>query len=252
MHLPSGQHPVEYLFSRLKDLDLDYPDGLVAVPEVIGGTAFFPGGYGLCREVAGQPPPMPLGEVMVLGQDFGKKKDYRKALSNGHELATSTTWRHLCPLLRDARISPKCCFFTNAYMGLRTGKSSTGSSPGTRTGKRGFRERCQAFLVEDQIAVQQPRLLLALGLQVAKFIAPLSPDLTAWRKAHSWRKLDAAGPVKHGVRFGDGPTPVSVVALLHPSFRRLNLAKDPEIRSWQGRTGDDAELAMLREAADTL
>ena len=36
-----AQHPVEYLFSKLKDLK--YPDGLVAVPERIRGTAFFPG-----------------------------------------------------------------------------------------------------------------------------------------------------------------------------------------------------------------
>ena len=119
MHSSNGQHPVDYLFTKLEDLD--YPDGLVAVPEVMRGTAFFPGGYGLWREVGGPLPRMPLGEVMVLGQDFGKKTDYEKALRIGHELDTSTTWRHLCPLLRDARISPECCFFTNAYMGLRTG-----------------------------------------------------------------------------------------------------------------------------------
>ncbi len=192
---------------------------------------------------------MPSGKVMVLGQDFHNEQNYATSLRVGHELYTPT-WQGLLDLLGRANISLSDCFFTNAYMGLRAGQSSTGPSPGT--GERGFRERCQAFLVEDQIAVQQPRLILVLGLQVADFIAPLSPDLAAWRTANSWKRLDAAGPVKHGVRFGGGLTPVDVVALLHPSLRRPNLAKNPKIRSWHGRLGDDAELAMLREAATAL
>ena len=247
---PSGQHPVEDLFSRAKDLD--YPDGLAPVPEMIQGTAFFPGGAGLWRErLGGCLPEMPYGKVMVLGQDFGSEQNYSTSFHVGHELDTPT-WLELSLLLERAMITPKDCFFTNAYMGLRTGRSSTGPSPGTRKENDGFRERCQTFLLEDQIAVQQPRLLLLLGLEVVKFIAPLSPDLTGWRRARSWRNLDAAGPVKHGVRFGDGAARAAVVALLHPSLRGPNLVKDPELRSYRDWTGDDAELAMLLEAATTL
>ena len=69
MHSPSGQHRVEYLFGRLKDID--YPDGVVPVPEKISGTAFFPGGYDLWREErCGCLPPMPRGGDDGLGQDF--------------------------------------------------------------------------------------------------------------------------------------------------------------------------------------
>ena len=211
------------------------------------GTAFFPGGYGLWREVGGHLPPMPLGEVMVLGQDFGKTKDYREALRIGHELDTSTTWRHLCPLLRDARISPECCFFTNAYMGLRTGRSSTGPSPGTK--HKGFWQWCQSFL-REQLAEQKPRLIAVLGLEAAELIASVSPDLAAWRKKRGhlkWRDLYDAGPLKRGVDFGDGATRVTVVALLHPSGYDLgnNLAR----RRYGKNTGRDAELALLRDAA---
>ena len=243
MHSSNGQHPVEYLFTKLEDLD--YPDGLVAVPEVIRGTAFFPGGYGLWREVGGPLPRMPLGEVMVLGQDFGKKTDYQKVLRIGHELDTSTTWRHLCPLLRDARIAPECCFFTNAYMGLRTGRSSTGPSPGTK--HEGFRKWCQSFL-REQIAKQKPRLILVLGLPAAELIASVSPDLAAWSKRGDlkWKDLYDAGPLKRGVDFGNGATRVTVVAVLHPSGYNQghNLAR----RRYVGKTGRDAELALLREA----
>ena len=251
MHPPSGQHPVEYLFSRLKDLD--YPDGLVPTPEMIHGTAFFPGGAGVWREMPGGClPAMPCGKVMVLGQDFHTLKNYRKSFAVGHELDTPTWEKGLRPLLKRGSIPPTDCFFTNAYMGLRTDACSTGPSPGTKRVNRRFRQQCQSFLIEDQIAVQQPRLLLLLGLEVVRFVAPLSRDLTTWRKARSWRNLDAAGPIRHGVRLGDCAARITVVALLHPSLRDPNLAKDPELRSWNGRTGDDAELAMLREAATVL
>ncbi len=188
---------------------------------------------------------------MVLGQDFNNKKGYSKALEVGHELGTPT-WRGsgrgrgLLGLLRDANISPTDCFFTNAYMGLRSAESSNnGPFPG-RTDKE-FVERCQSFL-QKQIAVQQPRLLLVLGLEVVRFIAPLSPQLDVWLDASNWGSVDAAGPVKHQVRFGDGTARMIVVTLLHPSYRELNL----KLRSYRGRTGDEAELTMLRESATAL
>ena len=243
MHAPSGKHPVDYLFSRLQDLD--YPDGLVAVPKMMRGTAFFPGGCGLWRDVGGHLPPMPLGEVMVLGQDFGKTKDYQKALCIGHELDTST-WRHLRPLLRDACISPECCFFTNAYMGLRTGRSSMGPSPGTK--HQEFRAWCQSFL-REQLSEQKPRLILVLGLEAAGLIASVSRDLDAWSKRRhlEWRDLYDAGLLKRRVDFGYGAT-VTVVTLLHPSG--YDLGNNLRHRRYGENTGRDAELALLRKAAN--
>ena len=245
------QHPVDYLFERLADWT--YPPGVVPVPQKkIPGTAFFPGGYGLWRERPGANlPPMPLGKVMVLGQDFNNERGYSKALQVGHELDIPT-WRGagrgrgLLGLLRDANISPRDCFFTNAYMGLRPDESNnTGPFPGGTA--KGFVERCQSFL-QEQIAVQQPRLLLVLGLEVVRFIAPLSlPDFAAWRDAGDWGDVDAAGPVKHQARF-DGGGKMAVVALVHPSKGHLNQRH----RRYYGRTGDEAELTMLREGATAL
>ena len=245
MQPANGRHPVEYLFDSLNDID--YPDKLIPATERISGTAFFPGGFGLWRQDGGALPPMPCGGVMVLGQDFGTSRDFRRALRVGNELHTPT-WRNLLRLLEGAAVSPKQCFFTNAYMGLRTGDSSTGPSPGA-TDQR-FRERCALFL-DEQIAVQQPRLILALGLMAADLIASVSSDLAAWRKgsgAWGWEDLYAAGPLQL-VRFGKNrEARVTVVALLHPSGYNLgnNLAR----RRYREHTGREAELALLREAVE--
>ena len=126
-------HPVERLFSRLKAFE--YPNGLVRVRKRIAGTAFFPGGYGLWREPQGQLlPPIPLmpcGKVMVLGNDFGWQCEHSKSLCAGTERHTPT-WQTLLRLLESVDIQPQECFFTNAYMGLRTCLPSTGPSPGAK------------------------------------------------------------------------------------------------------------------------
>ena len=182
---------------------------------------------------------------MVLGQDFGKRRDHKKALRVGHELDTPT-WRNLRQLLKGASIPPQDCFFTNAYMGLRTNESSTGPSPGTRDER--FRQQCRSFLAE-QIAVQAPKLILVLGLEPADLIASVSSDLAAWRKKHAawvWNDLYAAGRLKHA-DFSQGPARrVTVVALLHPSG--YNLGNNLACRRYREHTGMDAEVELLREA----
>lgn len=244
--LASDLHRVDYLFRRLRDLD--YPDGVVPVPEMIAGTAFFPGGSGLWRPTAGgRLPQWPLGKIMVLGHNFNKEKNYRQAMRVGHELNTPT-WRALLPLLDDAGIRREHCFFTNVYMGLKVAASNLGAFTGEET----FKRRCESFL-DEQIAVLQPRLILALGGFVPGPLASRSPDLTAWTACpedrHGRRRfkdLDAAGPVQHGVRFGERTT--TVVALLHPYSRTPSFARNPELRRYRGLKGNNAEQRMLHEA----
>ncbi len=187
---------------------------------------------------------MPFGKVMVLGNYFDAEEGYRKSLAAGDELYTPT-WDNLQPLLRSAGIHRQHCFFTNVYMGLSAGKGNTGPSPGAKN--REFKQRCESFLAE-QIAVQEPRLILALGRFVPGFIASLSADLTSWRRCRSFKKLDDSGPLKHGVRFiGDSRERATVVvALVHPSMRNRNVWR----RRYQGHTGADAESAMLTDAVE--
>lgn len=238
-------HPVEVLFQRLSEVE-PYPKKLrvVAIPERIRGTAFFPGGAGLWRPDPDTPlPEMPIGGVMILGQDFHSKRGYEASLAAGHERLSSPTWRQLLPLLDRAGIRPERCFFTNAYMGLREGDKSTGPFPGARDTK--FAQRCREFL-GVQISVQKPRLILTLGSRAPAVLAELSPELSAWRGASNLAAIDASEcPVVFGARFDNIPHVTSVVvAFTHPSQRRLNVGR----RRYRGRESDDAEALMLSEA----
>jgi hypothetical protein len=208
----------------------------------IAGTAFFPGGYGLWHPEGGHPlPPMPIEGVMVLGHDFHSEEGYKASFALGHEPLTQPTWRSLLRLLEQVDVPPQHCFFTNAYMGLRAGSATTGPFPGRND--PGFVERCQRFLVE-QLATQQPSVVLTLGVYTPRLLAPLSADLADWRAGTSLKALDRLGPVRHGVRFAGTDARPSVVALTHPCLRHASVKH----REYRGLRGADAELAMIREA----
>ena len=129
-------------------------------------------------------------------------------------------------------------------MGLRITGKVTGQSPGAADPE--FVKRCESFFLEKQIAVQKPRLILALGKYSIKFIAQLSPDLAEWKKCKTFPQLDDSdlGPLVKKVRF-NGSKPTTVVALLHPSTRHGNARHRG---SYKGQSGIDAELKMLKRA----
>ncbi|PLS79573.1 MAG: hypothetical protein CYG59_12535 [Chloroflexi bacterium] len=236
-------HPVEFLVSALTKV-APYPKGVVPVPKQIAGTAFFPGGSGLWQPNGSDVlPHFPVGKVMVLGHDFHSEIGYHQSLAKCGENLKGPTWRNLLKLLREADIEPEQCFFTNAYMGLRAGSNTTGKFPGAYDAD--FVERCRSFLAE-QIAVQQPRLILTLGNYVPSILASLSTDLGQWRKNHSLIQLDALGvPIVTDVRFHeDYNWRTAVVALTHPSLRPANIGR----RHYRELRGNEAEVAMVREA----
>ena len=128
-------------------------------------------------------------------------------------------------------------------MGLRLTGKGTGQSPGADDPE--FVKRCESFFLDKQVAMQKPRLILALGEYPIKFLAGLSSDLAAWRRWQGFKKLDASGPLISDVRFeDDSEQSATVVALVHPSMRNSN-AKH---RRYCGKEGKAAELAMLKDA----
>ena len=235
-------HPAELLWSEHAP-PAGYPAGVVAFPEPIPGTAFFPGGFGLWRAVAGDPlPPFPVGGVMVLGHDFHSETGYRESLARKAERATQPTWRNLVRLLGAAGIDLDRCFFTNAYMGLRAGTGTTGPFPGRCD--PAFVAHCRRFLAR-QLAVQRPTLVLTLGIHAPQVLAPLSPELASWGKGRGLKYLDAAGPVRTAVTFPDALGVVAtVVALTHPSLRDASVRH----RRYKDECGAPAEFRMLADA----
>lgn len=234
-------HPVESLWARHHPPG-EYPDGVVPVPEPIAGLAFFPGGFGLWGTARERPlPPLPTGGVMVIGQDFHSEAGYWASQRAGGERLTLPTWRNLLKVLEAARLAPERCFFTNLYMGLRAGTATTGSFPGAID--PAFVKHCEAFLVE-QLAAQQPALVLSLGIHVPPALGRLSSELEPWARGNGLRHLDTVGPIRSGVTFrGIDGYRTTAVALVHPSLRHASVRH----RHYNGITGADAELAMLRD-----
>ncbi len=236
-------HPVEYLFARLEEEFTSYPPGVLRVPKVIPGTAFFPGGYGLWGTEAGKPlPPMPKGGVMVLGHNFASEEGFSSSFAHLGENLKGPTWRPLLLLLELAGIPKERCFFTNFYMGLIQGSNALGRFPGARGAD--FVRRCQKFLIL-QITIVQPKLLLTLGKEILKAVAALSPDLKSWSAAENLEMLDQQNNAfVYPATFANVPHSVAVVALTHPALRHLNIGR----RRYKSLVGNEAERAMIKDA----
>ena len=108
---------------------------------------------------------MPVGGVMVVGQDFDTYASFNESLAKGGEVlfdeeerstSSSATWRTLMELLPRFHIPLERCFFTNAYMGLRKDGSPTGRFIGSRDPD--FTARCRMFF-RKQLVAQRPRLI---------------------------------------------------------------------------------------------
>lgn len=217
-----------------------YPKGVLELPKPIQGTAFFPGGDGLYKELG--PLIFPVAGIMVLGHDFHSEDGYKRSFKLGGERLTDPTWRNLLLLLREAQIPLNDCFFTNFYVGLREGTATTGVFPGAKD--KAFVARCQSFFLK-QVEVQRPKVILTLGGHVPSLIAPLAPQLDVWKGVKKLKDIDAKeAAVVHGVQFWDALPSVTVAALTHPSLRHANVGR----REYQGEHGHRAEMRMLSVA----
>jgi uracil-DNA glycosylase len=237
-------HPVEELIQLLPSV-MPYPPEMIEIDRRVQRTSFFPGGTGVWMATAEVPfPPMPLNGIMIVGQDYHCFEGYQRVLKLNGENLQDPTWRNLRALLGESGIEPEHCFFTNLFMGVRSGSKPCGLSPAARNS--GFVGRCRTFLLH-QIRVLRPRLIFTLGAHVPRFIAPLADDLRSWLECKGLRNLDSkqASCVRN-VRFQCGSDHVesTVAALTHPCLRGPNL----RWRSYHGKTGSDAEKAMIADA----
>ena len=236
------EHVVQTLFASIEKSVVPYPPGVEAVPEQILGTSFFPGGTGLWFGDSNVIPKMPIHGVMVLGHDFHSVDGYKWARQHVVENLNNPTWRNVRALLALAEIPLQQCFFTNVYMGLRQGEATTGRFPGAAS--PAFVQRCRDFFLM-QIRLQQPALVLALGSHVPPFLATLAPQLSSWASPGGFRQRDAdRTSLQANVQFVDECQPCVVASVLHPSLRPSNVRR----RSWQGLVGNEAEVALVKEA----
>lgn len=177
---------------------------------------------------------------MVLAHDWGTVGDFEEFEPQDAERLSNPTWRNMLSFFGKAGVDPKDCFYTNFFVGLRTGKSSVGKFPGAKDVD--YVKRCQDFFVE-QVEKQKPRLILALGAYVPKLISSTSDDLGDWKKFESFKKLDQNQFASfRDVKLRGSDHSFSIASLVHPCYRQRNA----QIRAWNGFLGDEAEVNLIR------
>ena len=242
---------------RLTDLvkELPYPPGIrCALPGRILRPAFFPGGTGirvgenpLTASPENEGRALPKRGVLVLGHNFWNVQNYEVTARNGGEVGKNPTWRELLLLLRDCGIDVRCCFFTNAFMGLLETESAVGSVRGHCDERFVF--GCRRVLRES-LNLQRTALVLALGPKAARFLGGTVPQLDKWAAPWSFSKFDSAGFFKYGLGLSlpGSVSRFAAVAILHPSLRRAHLGR----RRFGELVGHQAEVAMVKRAMESV
>ena len=221
------------LWDEMKASLPPYPAGVAAVPEPIERTAFFPGGLGLWVEGHSLEFEFPVGQCMVVGQDFNTVETYNRAREAKSEVNSSRRWQVLRHLLTTFDIPLESCFYTNAYTGLRATGPETGRFPGAHDAR--FVERCPNFFAR-QLAVAQPNLILMLGMGPLRALGSRLFGIEVPRTISACENIHA--PLNFGYRN------VAVVVLTHPSFYHANVVR----RRYAGLAGAEAERAMVWDA----
>jgi len=222
----------------------------------LNGVGFFPaakGVYGVDREPLRD---IPVGGVLALGHDWGTVQDYNDCLRRDAEnIGGNATWRNMTRFFACVEIDLRTVYFTNFFIGLREGPSSTGEFPGNKfplaKNNDSYVAACQE-LVLKQIIAQRPKLLIVYGAYLPKLMAPLAGKLNDWSKFNGFQGLDKGGnQLIDDVVFEFGGTShtSTVVSLVHPCYRQ----RTAQYRSWTNIhgiqfTGDAAEQAMVHQA----
>jgi len=202
---------------------------------------FFPAGRGTFLE---NDENISSKEIMILGQDFDCKDNYDKTDKNKTEGSKkNATWRNLLSFLEDlkeVRIVPENCFFTNAIMGVRKGDKGTGKSPAFND--ENFISECREFFLY-QLQIQKPKAIFVLGKYVAEFLAPLSKSMSCWQSIENFAEVDYHNKnyMVLGAEF-EGGIKTNLVLLVHPSLRKANLRH----RRLVDYSGKDVEVEMVR------
>jgi uracil-DNA glycosylase len=169
-----------------------------------------------------------------------------QSVKKGYE-TYSPTWRNLLKLFIDAGLDPDACFYTNFIMGVRQ-NSDRNTGPSPAMAHPAYMQACAALFLE-QLQLQQPRLIITLGMVPFKLLALVSTDLRYRALGiEEFKDLDAREVhINANVEFDDARrTTTTVVPLCHPC-QPLNGRR----RSFPHTDLYSNEAAMLMCATDT-
>lgn len=233
--MAGNNHPVDILFAELDRSFANYQlKHVIAVPRLASSriryTAFFPGGDGLWKEPPEwQRPDLPVGGIMVLGQDFGNWDDFeksrdRKQISLVGYNEDNKTWVGLNIILDRAEIPKFKCFFTNIYIGLREGSCKpTGRFPVPKN--HNFFETCHVFF-DFQVNVLKPKLILCLGSTPIQFLSRHVCGQPDWPQTATLSERVRNREIITDMKFMTCPAVTTVVVpLFHPCLWKANLGR---------------------------
>jgi hypothetical protein len=161
---------------------------------------------------------------MVVAQDLDAADKYhgraRTGRPHGDPRHPMAYWRSLYRIFAAAGLDARRCFFTNVYVGLRTGSNPSGPFPGKVDA--GFVRWSKSFL-EFQAELMRPALVVFLGDDA--------------RQA-----FELPGGALTEVTMGTHTA--AAVGLAHPSRHH----RTARARRYAGLIGPEAEIALLRDA----
>ncbi len=223
------------------------------------GVGFFPYGSGLwfcaqdscggvdvlpCRRkesLLRSRPPFPVGNYMILGQDFGDQDNFKDMKETAIKkrvpwqcelIRGNPTWRNLIKVLNGSDISARDCFFTNAFMGLRAGVGNrTGEAPPFQPANKGgstFRNRCYELFL-TQVKELRPAAIICLGRNVLRFLkegsaaidptGDLAVKLAGFSPYDNYKDIHEEFQILHDVAISrvDKSIKPNIVLIAHPS-----------------------------------
>lgn len=219
-----------------------YPNSLRSVCCEINGIGFFPGAKGLWNV---HDETLSNKSFMILGHDFGNEKDFDISVKRGDENLQGLTWKNLLKMLMEYNIDVQDCFFTNGIMGVRINSSAIGKSPGFDDPT--FLNDCRNLFLK-QIEVQKPKIILALGQHIWKFLSEVSDELQQLNDITTFSDLDTSEcTVFKNISFKNlNSFSTNIGFLTHPTYWHLNV-KNRRYKSFQGI---EAERQMIKSLFD--
>lgn len=230
---------LDLLIDKLKKTIPEYPNGMDKCFAEVKRFSFFPGGTGLFENATN----IRNRRIMVLGQDWGDEKSFKRAKDNSNENPLgNATLGNLKRLIESVpELSMKECFLTNVIMGVRQGAKSMGESPAFVDAD--FLYHCNEFL-KFQVNLQKPKVILVCGKHAAMFLAKFYQPCKVWgEKFIGFKKIDEN---KKQILWDVKVTPETkthLVLLVHPCMRNRNA----KFRIYK-ECRDAAEREMIRDA----
>lgn len=228
---------VETLWAELERLEnerlMPYPDGdegMTPFPGRLTGQGFFPGGDGLWRDDPKNtnPPPVPIGGILYLGNDFGPLETFQTTMERGYE-TDGKTWKNLKKRIEEAeKLNTGVCgrlgFYTNAVLGLRNSGGANDDRPWNNSSwwkvYDQFADSCRKFL-EFQLETIKPRLVVILGPSprfALCFPKSIVSELEIW-KSKELSQIVPEKRIQSGVLQG---RKITFLLARHPSWERAN------------------------------